>query len=142
MRRVITTYRLMVLLFLAAVSFAVPSAGSAQEHAALPVLTSVAAESVPGLVQVRGQQFTPGGTVFIAIQDPWGERSYETRWTTASETTFDMLGHDDPDLGFRPGGVVNESFDQLCGQQLMVRAYDQATDTWSNLLDVETACRS
>jgi hypothetical protein len=143
MRRFIVNSRLAVLFLAVACSIAIPAADFiARQGAALPVLTSVDAfGDGQGLVVVRGQHFTPGGDVFIAIHDPWAERSHETRWTTASETTFDMLGHDDPDLGFRPGGVVNESFDRLCGQQLMVRAYDQATDTWSNLLDVESACQ-
>ena len=143
MYRYVVNSRLTTLLLLIAASFSIPAAlTTAQQGVAFPVLTSMAAiESSPGLMVVRGEQFTPGGKVFIAIQDPWGERLYETRWTSASETTFDMLGHDDPALGFRPGGTVNETFDHLCGQQVMVRAYDEATGRWSDVLDSATACQ-
>jgi hypothetical protein len=51
-----------------------------------------------------------------------------------------MLGHDDPALGYRPGGVVFEAFENLCGGQVMIRAYDQATRSWTNVLDIVTAC--
>jgi hypothetical protein len=121
-------------------SLAPASPATAQVTAPLPILSSIASAVDPDTIQVRGEGFTAGGEVFIAVLDPWGERSYETRWTTASEPVFDMLGHDDPALGYRPGGLVFESFDQLCGQQVMVRAYDQATGSWSNVVDIVDAC--
>ena len=130
-----------VLFVIIAMSALAPSSpATAQVAAPLPVLASVASAVDPGTVQVRGEGFTVGGEVFIAIHDPWGERSYDTRWTTASNVTFDMLGHDDPNLGYRPGGVIFESFEYLCGQQVMVRAYDQATRSWSNVVDIVGAC--
>ncbi len=130
-----------VLLVIIAISSLAPGLPTtAQEIAPLPVLSSIAGAIAPDTIQVRGEGFTAGGEVFIAIHDPWGERSYETRWTTASKPTMDMLGHDDPALGFRPGGLVFESFANLCGQQVMVRAYDQATRSWSNVVDIESAC--
>ncbi len=130
-----------VLLVIIAISSLAPGLpATAQVNAPLPVLSSIASAIDPAAIQVRGEGFTAGGEVFIAIHDPWGERSYETRWTTASEPTFDMLGHDDPALGYRPGGVVFESFANLCGQQVMVRAYDQDTRSWTNVVDIESAC--
>lgn len=128
-------------LSLALSTLLVPAGSPAQVSSPLPVLTSVAASvNTPDAIMVTGQGFTAGGEVFIAVHDPWGERSYETRWTTASEPVFDMLGHDDPALGYRPGGLVRESFEHLRGQQVMVRAYDQATRSWSNVIDVEPGC--
>jgi hypothetical protein len=121
-------------------SLAPASPAAAQVSAPLPVLSSVVTIVEPGAIQVLGEGFTAGGEVFIAVLDPWGERSYETRWTTASEPTFDMQGHDDPALGYRPGGQVGEAFEHLCGQQVMVRAYDQATSAWSNVVDIVGAC--
>ena len=121
-------------------SLAPASPAAAQAIAPLPVLTSVVIAVEPASIQVRGEGFTIGGDVFIAVLDPWGERSYENRWTTASDPTFDMFGHDDPALGFRPGGVVFESFEHICGQQVMVRAFDQATLSWSNVVDVVGEC--
>ena len=130
-----------ILFVILAFSAVVPSArATAQVAAPLPVLSSIASAVDPATIQVRGEGFTVGGDVFIAIHDPWGERSYDTRWTTASEPRFDMLGHDDPALGYRPGGVVVESFQRLCGQQVMVRAYDEATRLWSNVVDIAGAC--
>lgn len=129
---------LFVIIVLSPLTPASPAA--AQVTTPLPVLSSVASTVDSGAIQVRGEQFTAGGKVFIAVLDPWGERFYETRWTTASEPTFDMLGHDDPALGYRPGGVVFEAFEHLCGQQVMVRAYDQATRSWSNVVDIAAGC--
>jgi hypothetical protein len=127
--------------FLACSSVLSPAGTTAQVAVPLPVLTSVAdSMSAPDAILVTGQGFTPGGDVFIAVHDPWGERSYETRWTTASQPVFDMLGHDDPMLGYRRGGLVVESFNHLCGQQVMVRAYDQATRSWSNVVDFAGSC--
>ncbi len=113
---------------------------AAQVTTPLPVLSSVASPVDPAAIEIRGEGFTAGTEVFIAVLDPWGERFYETRWTSASEPTFDMLGHDDPALGYRPGGVVFEAFEHLCGQQVMVRAYDQATSAWSNVVDIVAGC--
>jgi len=121
--------------------FASIAPAAAQVLVPLPVLTNVVVGSgTADAILVTGQGFTAGGDVFIAVHDPWGERSYETRWSTASEPIFDMLGHDDPTLGYRPGGQVREAFEHLCGQQVMVRAYDQATRSWSNVIDVASAC--
>lgn len=124
-------------------SSAVPGAATANQESDItfPVLTSALADSVDrSAIVVRGERFSAGGEVFVAVHDPWAEQSYEARWTTASTVTFDMLGHADPELGYRPGGVVNEMFDGLCGQLVMVRAFDQQSDTWSNLLDVAIQC--
>jgi hypothetical protein len=122
-------------------SLSAPTGSVAQTAPPPPVLlNSVVGFGAPDAILVRGEGFTEGGEVFFAILDPLGERSYETRWTTASEPTFDMLGHDDPALGYRPGGAVLEWFENLCGQQVMIRAYDQATTTWTNVIDVTSAC--
>lgn len=130
-----------VLFVIIALSAMAPASHTtAQTGDSLPVLASIASAVEPATIQVQGEGFTAGGEVFIAVLDPWGERSYETRWTTASELTFDMLGHDDPALGYRPGGVVFEAFEHLCGQQVMVRAYDQAARTWSNVVDIAAGC--
>jgi hypothetical protein len=136
-----TFIRSTVLLVILAFSALAPSApATAQVAGTLPVLTKAAVSPQPAAIVVIGEGFTAGGDVFIAIHDPWGERSYETRWTTASEPVLDMYGRRDPVLGYRPGGVVVESFEHLCGQQVMVRAYDQATRTWSNVVDIVAAC--
>lgn len=139
-RTVSLLIRIAVLFIITTFSPLAPASPAAQVTTPLPVLSSVASTVDPGAIEVRGEGFIAGGKVFIAVLDPWGERSSETRWTTASEPTFDMLGHDDPALGYRPGGVVFEAFEHLCGQQVMVRAYDQATRSWSNVVDIAAGC--
>jgi hypothetical protein len=114
-------------------------AATSQQATGTPLLRTSLVTG-PGDLVVQGERFTPGADVFIAVQDPWGERAPETRWTTASAVTFDMLGHDDPALGYRPGGTVREVFSDLCGEDVMVRAYDTATASWSNVLDITPAC--
>jgi hypothetical protein len=121
-------------------SFAPASPAAAQVSAPLPVLTSVTSAVNPPALVIRGEGFTPGGNVFLAIYDPSGEPSHVTRWTTASEPTFDMLGHDDPSLGYRPGGVVVEAFEHPCSPHINIGAYDEAKRTWTTIVDVVATC--
>jgi len=133
--------RLIVLFVVLAISALAPSGpATAQMTGPLPVLSVAVVSPQPASIVFVGEGFTAGGDVFIAIHDPWGERAYETRWTTASKPRLDMYGHKDPVFGYQPGGIVVESFEHLCGQQVMVRAYDQTTRAWSNLVDIVTAC--
>jgi hypothetical protein len=152
MFRSINTHRFTLLLLI--VTFVLIPAGptTAQLGTDYPILTSVVPLSgTPGQLLVTGDHFTPGGNVLIvvrdrgadfsvAIQDPEAQPAYETRWTTASATTFDMLGHDDPALGFRMGGTVRVEFGYLCDQPLIVRAYDQEAGRWSNDLGPDAGC--
>ena len=135
--------RLFVLLPLIAVLLA--SAGSVDaapgDPSFEPLLTRIQSSATnQGEITVLGANFTPGGDVFVAIYDRWGNQVHETRWTTASGDTPAINGTNDPSQGFHPGGVVFETFTQLCEQPAMVRAYDQQTNTWSNLLDIDTDC--
>jgi hypothetical protein len=112
----------------------------------VPSLTDVSATTQTArLFTVTGTGFTPGGRVYLAIYDQMGAQLYETRWITASLATtgwrhepgYGVLGRTLVDI---PGGALRESFGQLCGATAMMRAYDQATATWSNWLAVEPAC--
>jgi hypothetical protein len=93
------------------------------------------------MIVVTGQGFTPRGDIYIALYDRWGTRLYETRWVIASETVSGPEGSLDPATVYDEGGVVYASFDHMCFDAVMVRAYDQGTDTWSNLLDVDSTCK-
>ena len=105
---------------------------------AVPALTGAsAAGQRSGTITVTGETFTPEGRVYVALYDPWGATLYETRWLTASPTVYGPNGSSDPAAGFSRGGVLREAFGGLCGATPMVRAYDEATATWSNWLDVD-----
>lgn len=120
------------------------SATAAELSGSAPLLIRAASPAIPasnfGTVVVTGDTFTPGGAVYIALYDTWGERLYETRWTTASAFTYGYNGSADPAYGYIAGGTILESFDHLCGGSVMVRAYDQSTDSWSNWLDAKPHC--
>src|SRR5215207_8267668 len=122
------------------------SGAGIRQPVAVPSLTDVSATTQTArLFTVTGTGFTAGGRVYLAIYDQMGAQLYETRWITASLATtgwrhepgYGVLGRTLVDI---PGGALRESFGQLCGATAMMRAYDQATATWSNWLAVEPAC--
>jgi hypothetical protein len=126
-------------------SFARPGGASAAEAVSVtPLLISAGTNSPAardaGMVVVTGDTFTPGGQVYIALYDEWGQRLFENRWTTASPEIFGPNGSIDPARGYQAGGFLRESFDHLCGATVMVRAYDQGTASWSNWLDAQPNC--
>lgn len=58
-------------------------------------------------------------------------------------TIYGPNGSQDPAQGYRRGLTAVEAGQfASCPNSLMVRAYDQQTDAWSNLIDVEDACGS
>lgn len=75
-----------------------------------PQLSVTVADPDRGLVLVTGQDFTPGGRVFLDVYDDEGLRLIETRWARASEESFGLNGSRDPALGYVPGGEVFEMF--------------------------------
>lgn len=118
-----------------------------------------------GMVIVEGQGFTPGGAVHLYVYDRRGEDVYQDVWTVASVETYGPGGSADPAQGFSKGGVVRHLFSFVSevtygpngsqdpaygfsradaqiarpqdGQDLMVRAYDLRSQSWSNVLDVK-----
>lgn len=134
-----------------------------------PRLVGAVTVPVQGAVLVTGQDFTPGGRVYIALYDRWGVQLFETRWATASDELFGLNGTRDPAIGYVTGGGLSEQFllddfaygpngsrdpamiDVLdsadteqaitvCTATLMVRALDEERNVWSNTLDVESGC--
>ena len=129
----------------ATASFTQPGGASAAEATSVtPLLISAATISPTtrdaGMIVVTGDTFTPGGQVYIALYDQWGQRLFENRWTTASPDVFGDNGSLDPARGYQAGGLLQESFDHLCGATVMVRAYDQGTASWSNWLNAQPNC--
>jgi hypothetical protein len=129
-----------------------------------PVLDAVVVSTnAPGVVIVSGQGFTPLGRVYIAVYDRWGTTLHETRVVTTTETllqppdfaatggrfaeeftvevggTEGAAGTQTPAPGTTPGTPTAIANDP-CPMPLMVRAYDRATATWSNIVDVELGC--
>jgi hypothetical protein len=124
----------LVLLGVAMSGFRSDSATAAE---AGPVLTRAAVlTSEPGRISVTGEAFTPGGEVYLAIYDTWGDALHETRWTTASPAIYGTNGSMDPARGYVIGGSLTQSFGGLCGESVMVRAFDQGSGAWSNWLDL------
>jgi hypothetical protein len=96
--------------------------------------------------------YVPAGTVneVIALypaatygpngsQDP--AHGYQPGVTAVQEpaATYGPNGSQDPALGYVPAAGQASSA-ATCGGDLMVRAYDQRTSTWSNLIDVTAGC--
>jgi hypothetical protein len=75
-----------------------------------PRLDEVVVVPQQGVITVTGQDFTPGGQVYIALYDRWGVQLYETRWITASDEMFGLNGSRDPALGYVRGGTISEVF--------------------------------
>jgi hypothetical protein len=110
--RVLLARLLMLLVLLSSASALAGSTAAGQPAQNYLPQISLASTNVviPGEVNVLGANFTPGGSVFIAVYDRWGESALETRWTVASEDTLAIDNTSNPDRGFHPGGVVFETF--------------------------------
>jgi hypothetical protein len=157
------------LLFLVSFNPILTPAAGAQPVAALPVLRSALTTSLSlGQIAVHGDGFTPGGLVSIVLYDRWGQDVYAPVRTVASvgqfgpngssdpaqgyvapgtlshhldlttDATYGPNGSADPAQGYVPGEAVAGTF--ACGQELMVRALDYRTSTWTNLLDFAAPC--
>jgi hypothetical protein len=129
-----------------------------------PVLDAVVVgTAAPGVVIVSGQGFTPLGRVYIAVYDRWGTTLHETRLVTTTETLLQPpewpatggrfaeactveVGGTEGAAGIQtpaPGTIPSTPTAMAsgpCPMPLMVRAYDRATATWSNIVDVELGC--
>jgi hypothetical protein len=135
----------------------VPSAhlvGAAAPLGPRPLIGASVVASRAGTVTVSGRGFTPGGWVYIALYDTWGERLFETRWVIATITVPELEGSVIPPS---EGGVVTETFGataafagpasgedgaagSLCGTEPMARAFDQMADVWSEMVEIDVGC--
>jgi hypothetical protein len=170
----------------------VPGAGAQGSQTVVPAIASAVA--LPSSVlTVRGDGFSPGGLVYLAVYDRWGAEVHDHRWTVASTAHFGPNGSADPAQGYVRAGAITEVIDlfpatvfgpngsqdpaqgyvrgvdapvetiygpngsqdpaqgyvpggnetalgTFCGRDLMVRAYDVASTSWSNLRDVTAGC--
>lgn len=107
----------------------------------LPILINGSpSPPVAGEVDVRGEGFTPGGRVFVAIYDRWDTVHFETRWIRAAAAQYGPNGSHDPALGYLRGGDIYASFILPCKSAPMVRAYDEKTGFWTTVMDVSPGC--
>jgi len=199
----LSTHSKLVVCFLVMFSFSLTGlTGStvAQSASTLPVISNAVTSAIaPGVIEVSGERFSPGGLVYIALYDGRGTTLHETRWVASSPAIYGSNGSQDPAQGYVGGGGIRESFEQVrqavygvngsqdpaqgyiagevgsrastdaseavygpngsqdpaqgfvpgtngaaitsgCDTPLMVRAFDQATASWSNTLDVDLGC--
>jgi hypothetical protein len=125
------------------------AAAVAQETSSSPTgpsLTLTAATSAnqaSETVTVVGQDFSVGGRVYLAVYDQMGAKLYESRWVIASyASTYEPYWSEGQYGGTisTPGGTLLETFDGLCGANVMMRALDEGTNRWSNWLEVGLTC--
>ncbi len=159
-----------LVLFGLGVHIALPASNAQTSVAQPVLLNAIPSSIAPGTIEVAGEGFTAGGLVYITLDDEWGTTLRQDRWTTASPTVYGAHGSQDPAQGFTAGGDIEESFPPFrqtafgpngsqdpargyvagdgqmtppagaCDGPLVVRALDQRTASWSNLLDVEPGC--
>jgi hypothetical protein len=140
-------WRFAIIVGIATVALWIGSAGAADTSQVNPdpsLIDVSATTKTARLFTVTGNDFTAGGRVYLAIYDQMGGQLYETRWVTASLPVVAFMGptgHQAASIpGFGRGGMLHEAFASLCGATAMMRAYDLATDAWSNWLTVQPAC--
>jgi hypothetical protein len=111
-----------------------------------PALIDTYPTSIDGTIIVTGEDFTAGGSVYVAIYDQMGAQLYETRWAEATPAVA-ITGSraevpEAHSITSPTGGALQLTFAGLCGAQVLIRAYDQQTANWSNWLNVAPLCES
>lgn len=146
---------IMLILMLAASTLISTAFGSAQAALVQPEVTAKVLTSMPNLVFIEGDGFTPGGRVQIVVVDQWGNALHEPVWTMSSSGA--PFGDSDTYIGVTgypiSGSIVlvlqlegtatygpNGSQDPASGYQanglldagnVIVRVYDETANTWS-----------
>lgn len=161
---------LLAILGLVAVHNPIAYAASVQDAPlASPLQLEAVPAPTLGSVSVTGRNFSPSGEVYLAFYDQWGMGLFETRWVTASAPFHGPNGSQDPANGFSPGGSIYGLFGEsisfygpngsqepsagfhkvdangvatgpLCATTPMVRAFDQDSATWSDMIEVDPGC--
>jgi hypothetical protein len=108
-----------------------------------PVLTGAACTGgKPGFLLVTGEGFTPGSEVKVMLSEPGRVNSTMTRSIRASLSIHGLNGSTDPALGFQRGGFVGIAVGPWCDENVMIRAFDRQTASWTNPLHVNLGCDS
>jgi hypothetical protein len=120
-------------------------AGSAARAVDPPLLVIAPANpDAAGVVTVTGLGMTSGGRVYLAVYDEMGDRLYENRWVKA-EPYYATDGKNvypeiNPVIWKSTTGIFQTTFKDLCGANVMIRAYDAGTQTWSNWVERRPNC--
>jgi hypothetical protein len=122
-------------------------AGSAAGAVDPPLLLIAPANSdVAGVVTVTGLGMTSGGRVYLAVYDQMGAQLYENRWVKASPYYAtdgqNVYPEINPVMTKSASGLFQTTFKGLCGANVMIRAYDAGTQTWSNWIETNNTCSS
>lgn len=148
---------IMLILMLAASTLISTAFGSAQAALVQPEVTAKVLTSMPNLVFIEGDGFTPGGRVQIVVVDQWGNALHEPVWTMSSSGA--PFGDSDTYIGVTgypiSGSIVlvlqlegtatygpNGSQDPANGyhagdaSSIKIRAFDEHANTWSDFAEV------
>jgi len=159
-----------VLLLILASSWASSNLAHAHTVLTLPTLLPTTIVSPPsGLITIHGEGFSPGGLVRIAVYDRQTVEM-QNIWTVAATAVHGPNGSADPAQGYAEAGAISEVISLFptdtygpngsqdpaqgyskaasqppqdawaCGQDLIVRGYDDRTSTWSNPVEVVMSC--
>ena len=97
-----------------------------------PLLTFAGATmEQPGMLTVKGANFSPEGSVYLVLFDRDGAKLGASHWITPDAMYSDSAGN------YAYTGVIHETLGGLCGPGAMTQAYDEATRKWSNIVFVE-----
>lgn len=109
-----------------------------------PVLISANSDG-DGVLKVAGVSFTPGKRVYVAVYDVMGAKLYDGKWVKPAGLAM-HIGQTYSISSANSGGPlvargsIAASFPGMCGANVMIRAYDSGTETWSNWLEQNVTC--
>lgn len=131
-------FLLLVVIGLTTVATAHASAQPIDDRPDDPRIVSI--DGTRGNTAVTGINFTPGGSVYIAIHDQWGDVLLHVLESDVGADVYGPNGSADPALGYIRGGEVTATLDIPCGAHALVRIYDAESALWSNWLDIDPDC--
>lgn len=105
-----------------------------------PLLLAAPNAGDGGAVSISGFGFTAKGRVYVAIYDAMGAKLYPNRWVTSATLTHVNGMSDGSAVTLASEGIFNTSLAWYCGSNVMIRAYDQGTQTWSNWVKLPANC--
>ena len=112
-----------------------------------PLLNRIESDASDGAITFGGIDFTAGGRVYVALYDQMGRTLLPNKWLVATplyelNQSAGAASSQTPNLIKTQRGTVTVSFMGLCGDDVMARAYDAGTETWSAFVNVHVVCQS
>jgi len=117
-----------------------------------------------GVFTIRGEGFSPGGSVYLSVNSTAYPGVSESFWTVATTAVYGPNGSQDPANGYVAAGVIDERIvlesetvygpngsqdpangyreggAAICPGQLQVQAFDSETRAWSNRVSAIHLC--